>query len=220
MREVWKELEQRPAVSIQEHRVHVDAPEADANLANAIYSCAAPRVRDADELVLLCIGTDRSTGDALGPLIGSRLTEGFPEGYLVLGTLDNPVHAGNLGDTVTWIEKNFKNPLVIAVDACLGRTESLGMLTVGSGSLKPGAGVNKTLPAVGHVYVTGVVNVGGFMEYLVLQNTRLGFVFKMARVAAQGIAQGITSLVALRSGLTPPGQAHSDLSRICGKRPS
>ena len=38
---------------------------------------------------------------------------------------------------------------------------------------KPGAGVNKDLPPVGDLYITGVVNVGGFMDYLVLQNTRL-----------------------------------------------
>lgn len=33
----------------------------------------------AEQLTFLCIGTDRSTGDALGPLTGSRLLEyGFP----------------------------------------------------------------------------------------------------------------------------------------------
>jgi putative sporulation protein YyaC len=180
--------------------VHMDTPEADKHLADAVYSCALPHARAADEIILLCIGTDRSTGDALGPLVGSRLTEELPKGYMVLGTLDCPVHAGNLAETVAWIEGSYRDPLVIAVDASLGRMESVGMLTVGQGSLKPGAGVNKTLPAVGRVYVTGVVNVGGFMEYLVLQNTRLSFVFRMARVAAQGIARGVTALAECRSG--------------------
>jgi len=53
--------------------------------------------------------------------------------------------------------------------------------------LKPGAGVKKELPVVGDIHITGVVNVGGFMEYFVLQNTRLHLVISMAEVIAKGI---------------------------------
>lgn len=201
MREGWREF--LPKTSFggsHERRVHVDSPEAVSQVAGAIFNYGVPHVASADELVLLCIGTDRSTGDALGPLVGSRLTEG-PQagGYTVLGTLDNPVHASNLADTLQAVSQTFRNPFVVAVDASLGRVESVGLLTVGLGSLKPGAGVNKTLPAVGQVYVTGVVNVGGFMEYLVLQNTRLSLVVRMARIVAQGIDQGLSALVEYRN---------------------
>jgi len=64
---------------------------------------------------------------------------------------------------------------------------SIGYITVGEGPLKPGAGVNKELPQVGDAYITGVVNVGGFMEYLVLQNTRLSLVIRMADAIARGV---------------------------------
>ena len=52
-------------------------------------------------VVFLCIGTDRSTGDSLGPLIGHKLREqerrrGFVPRAAVFGTLDRPVHAMNL----------------------------------------------------------------------------------------------------------------------------
>lgn len=167
-----------------EQRVHVDAPDAATTLAQILYRYSYPLVVRACSLVLLCIGTDRSIGDALGPLIGTRLSEGGPKAYHVFGTLDNPVHAGNLGETIERVRANFERPFVLAVDACLGRSESVGMLVAGKGSLKPGAGVNKALPAVGDVYLTGIVNVGGFMEYYVLQNTRLSLVVHMAKVAA------------------------------------
>ena len=51
---------------------------------------------ESHELIFFCIGTDRSTGDALGPLTGSHLTESplFP--FPVVGTLENPLHALNL----------------------------------------------------------------------------------------------------------------------------
>jgi putative sporulation protein YyaC len=200
LREGWTGLLSRTWTEPREQRAHVDSPNAGVVLSEAVMQYGTPHVQSADEIIVLCIGTDRSTGDALGPLIGSHLLERNVPGCVVFGTLDDPVHAGNLGDTLQWIQDTYRQPLVIAVDACLGRAESVGMLTVGCGSLRPGAGVHKSLPAVGQVYVTGVVNVGGFMEYLVLQNTRLSLVTRMARVAAQGIAQGLTGLMHMRNG--------------------
>lgn len=195
MRDAWKGLLPRSWAATGEQRIHMDAPDAESTLANAICQFGLPAIERADGVVLLCIGTDRSTGDALGPLIGSHLMEAGPQLYTVLGTLESPVHASNLVETMGWIERTYDNPLVVAVDACLGRAESVGMLTVGRGSLKPGAGVNKSLPPVGQLYVTGVVNVGGFMEYFVLQNTRLSLVTRMARVAALGLLRGLDALM-------------------------
>lgn len=130
--------------------------------------------------VILCIGTDRSTGDALGPLIGTQLSRlKLPE-LNVYGTLDNPVHATNLESNVYNIQSIFSNPFIIAVDACLGRLDSIGCITLSDGPLKPGAGVNKNLPEVGEAHMTGIVNVGGFMEYMVLQNTRLNLVWRLS----------------------------------------
>ncbi|MGI6142847.1 MAG: spore protease YyaC [bacterium] len=138
-------------------------------------------------LLVLCIGTDRSTGDALGPLTGTRLQELNLPGTVVRGTLEKPVHAANLESTIREIEEDYSTPLVLALDACLGRAENVGTITVSRGALRPGAGVNKELPPVGELYITGTVNVGGFMEYFVLQNTRLGLVHKMAMTIASAI---------------------------------
>lgn len=137
--------------------------------------------------VLLCIGTDRSTGDSLGPLVGTKVTGQLPPQVTVYGTLDRPVHAVNLEATIKEIEENFANPFIIAVDACLGRTENIGFINIKPGPLRPGTGVNKHLPAVGQMHIIGVVNVGGFMEYLVLQNTRLSLVMRMAEVISTGL---------------------------------
>lgn len=137
--------------------------------------------------VILCIGTDRSTGDALGPLVGQRLRKDLGHRAVILGTLDTPVHAGNLLDALDTVETSYKRSPIIAIDACLGQAENVGTLTVGKGTLRPGAGVNKNLPAVGDIFITGTVNVGGMMEYLVLQNTRLSLVMRMAETICSGI---------------------------------
>jgi putative sporulation protein YyaC len=138
-------------------------------------------------LVILCIGSDRSTGDSLGPLTGSLLCKLNPTGTVILGTLKNPVHAVNLEKTVAQLYKSCPVPFVVAVDACLGQLKSVGFVELGYGPLSPGSGVNKTLPPVGDIYISGVVNVGGFLEQMVLQNTRLYKVFSLAEFISKGL---------------------------------
>ncbi|OZU89458.1 spore protease YyaC [Virgibacillus indicus] len=136
------------------------------------------------EYVVVCIGTDRSTGDALGPLTGTLLSEMKPRHMTVYGTLHEPVHATNLVEYTNFIKEKHRNPYIIAVDACLGQTTSVGHLITGKGPLKPGAALNKPLPSVGNIHITGVVNISGFMEYSVLQNTRLSIVMDMSEKIA------------------------------------
>lgn len=138
-------------------------------------------------IVFVCIGTDRSTGDSLGPLIGYKIQNIKYRNVYVHGTLENPVHAKNLDAVVKDIYTRYEKPLIVAIDACLGKMDHVGYITVGEGSIKPGAGVNKDLTPVGDVYITGIVNFGGFMDFLVLQNTRLSIVMKMADIIATGI---------------------------------
>jgi putative sporulation protein YyaC len=139
------------------------------------------------DVVIVCIGTDRSTGDSLGPLVGSNLKKINTPRLHVYGTLPDPVHALNLNDTLTSIMNQHKNPFIVAIDACLGQLSSVGNIQVGDGPVKPGAGVNKDLPPVGDIHITGIVNVGGFMEYFVLQNTRLSLVVSLAEIIANSI---------------------------------
>lgn len=139
-------------------------------------------VRD-KQIVILGIGTDRSTGDCLGPLVGYKLLKNYlMKDSFVYGTLENPVHAKNLDDKVSYIKELHNNPFIIAVDASLGKNENIGNLNLINGPLFPGAGVNKNLKPVGDISITGIVNLSGFMEYIVLQNTRLSLVMQMAEV--------------------------------------
>lgn len=134
--------------------------------------------------VVVCIGTDRSTGDSYAPLIGSMLRKSRIPVY---GTIDEPVHAVNLRESIEKIVEKHNNPYIIAVDACLGIFDHVGRIQVDNEPLRPGAGVNKDLGEVGNCSVKGIVNVSGFMEYFVLSNTRLSIVMEMANETAAGI---------------------------------
>jgi putative sporulation protein YyaC len=119
--------------------------------------------------------------------VGYKLQNNTYNNLYFHGTLKNPVHAKNLDDTIKLIEAKYENPFVVAIDACLGQTEHVGFISIGEGSIKPGSGVNKELPPIGNMYITGIVNYGGFMDFLVLQNTRLCVVMDMADIIAKGI---------------------------------
>lgn len=151
----------------------------------ALAGLGAPGAR---EVLVLCIGTDRSTGDALGPLVGSFLRDVKGVEARVLGTLDQPVHAGNLQSSLDQLREGPGHRVLVAIDASLGESEQVGTICVGRGPIRPGAGVSKELPWVGHLHVTGTVNVGGYMEHLVLHNTRLSLVMRMAKTIAGGLA--------------------------------
>ncbi|MNP58169.1 hypothetical protein D3C76_1530620 [compost metagenome] len=104
----------------------------------------------------------------------------------MVGTLADPMHAMNLHDYIeTRLEPSGK--FIIAIDACLGQSSSIESIQLIDGPLRPGAGVQKELPPVGDISITGIVNVGGFMEFMVLQNTRLSLVFNIVNIIVASI---------------------------------
>lgn len=129
--------------------------------------------------VILCIGTDRATGDCLGPLVGTEL-KNYNEKYKVFGDLKSPVHALNLKSTLDNIYSKIENPFVIAIDASLGTPNHIGRITLSNCPIAPGKGVNKKLPAVGNISITGIVSISGQSPSL-LQNTRLYVVMQLAK---------------------------------------
>ena len=147
------------------------------------------------ETVIICIGTDRVTGDCLGPLVGDRLfglCSGLP-GIAVYGTLREPVHAMNLSAFREFLCHRHPDSLIIAVDASLGSKKHLGYITIGDGFLYPGAGIRKNLPGIGDLHITGIVNTGGFLEHLILQTTRLSKVKLLADTISMGIWKLLTA---------------------------
>jgi len=142
---------------------------------------------DHPNLVFCCIGTDRSTGDALGPMTGSFLSQlkSFP--FEVVGTLDNPLHALNIEEITETIRSSPNTPYIIAIDACLGNVNNIGQIIVHPGPLYPGKAVKKELPPIGETSIKAIVNIGGFMEYNVLQSTRLHLTYEMGRVISRSL---------------------------------
>lgn len=140
------------------------------------------------ELIYLCIGTDRATGDCLGPLVGTMLQSQLPD-LNIFGTLETPAHAVNLSEVLSKIHRSYINPLIIPIDASLGHQQRIGYINAQFGGLTPGTALHKTLPTIGEFHISAVVNVGGYLEQMVLQNTRLYVVYQMAKLIVTGLSR-------------------------------
>ncbi|MEH7481519.1 spore protease YyaC [Neobacillus drentensis] len=150
------------------------------------------------EVIILCVGSDRSTGDSLGPIVGTMLTEAdipFP----VYGTLEKPVHALNIKKILNDIYQKHNQPFILGIDACLGDERQIGFIFLKKGSLVPGMAVNKSLPSVGEYHMKAVVN---YLDSLApaqsLNNTRLFTVVKLAEVMAKIITQAVLGELSTR----------------------
>jgi putative sporulation protein YyaC len=145
------------------------------------------KILDAKEIVFVCIGTDRSTGDCLGPLVGTKLKDYMVKNAYVYGTLEEPVHAKNLDYYREILADKHPDAFIVAIDACLGKFESVGKVMVKEESLKPGAAMDKELGEIGHIGIIGIVNIVGVFEFMVLQNTRLFTTMSLADTIVDNI---------------------------------
>ncbi|WP_138419151.1 spore protease YyaC [Aquibacillus sediminis] len=170
----------------KERQFYFQDPSTVEQLSDALLSWV-PRTQK--EIIVVCVGTDRSTGDSLGPLTGTLLHNNPLHSLSVYGTLDEPIHAVNLEEKLTDITSKHPNPYIIAVDACLGKPKSIGTILTKLEPLKPGAALNKKLPEVGDIHISGIVNISGYMEYFVLQNTRLHIVMQIAQSISNSLQQ-------------------------------
>lgn len=169
--------------------IHKDEEFAIYKISDYLYNLITEFPKEYNNIVLLCIGTDRSTGDSFAPMIGTLLSEKNinNNNFKILGTLQNPVHAKNLRSTLDGLKSD--NSLIIAVDASLGDAKNIGKIKIVDGSIRPGAGVGKELPIVGDISITAVVNFDYINPYIILQSTRLGIVYDMSKIVSEAILE-------------------------------
>ena len=142
-----------------------------------------------DNMVIVCIGTDKCIVDCLGPLIGTMLTKNNIC-VDVYGTLEKPVHGMNMVERVREIkQKNYKT--ILAIDACLSNKVSRGTIEVRERSITPGKGIGKLLPEIGDISIVGVMDTSDKDFNDLIQDTRLSFVYEMAEVITAGILNAV-----------------------------
>lgn len=136
--------------------------------------------------IIVCIGTDKCIGDALGPLVGTLLEDShFP--LPVFGTLSSPVHALNLDKRIREILHEYPNSCIVAIDACLGDENAIGEIHTRDEPIHPGKGVGKKLQSVGTVSIIGIVDSSESIELFTNRPIRLNLIMDMAKTIKDGI---------------------------------
>jgi len=144
------------------------------------------------DIIFLCVGTDRVTGDCFGPLVGYKLKGLFNDIYNVkiIGDLNAPISSSNIRSRTLDIYKDYEKPCIIAIDAALSKQEDVGKIIVTAGGMHLGKCLNKSIAFIGDISIKGVVakNLKVANSNLrVLKATPLSLVMDLADVTAKGI---------------------------------
>lgn len=171
-----------------------DDPRRLLGLTEALTGLLGERGAPARGLVVCCIGTDRSTGDAFGPLVGQTLERAWRRPGAVVGTIAEPLHALNLAERTAHLRVGAP-PVVVAVDAALGPLRSVGAVHLSPDGLRPGEGVGKEIARLGELAITATVAVqAGALSPQVLQSTRLHLVQQLAELVGYGLIGAVRRL--------------------------
>ena len=142
--------------------------------------------------VILCIGSDLSVGDSLGPVTGTKLKKSLAGlNCYVYGTLAKPITAHEVKYMNEFLKFTHPGSPIIAVDAAVGNAGDIGLIKIAKHGLKPGSGANKKLQKVGDVSIMGIIAEQSVFNYSLFSATRLNIIYKMSEI----IADGITSFV-------------------------
>ena len=133
-----------------------------------------------DELIFVCIGTDKCIGDCVAPLAGTFVNE-ENKNIKIYGTLENPVHALNIENRLIEIHNNHPNAFIIGIDACLGEEDDIGDIRIRDYAISPGKGVDKELPRVGDMSIIGIVDSSENSEFFFSRSIRLSFIWDIAK---------------------------------------
>ena len=139
--------------------------------------------------VILCIGTDKVIGDALGPIVGELLVNSKIPAY-VYGTLSSPVTALNLKNALRFISSRHEGHTIIAVDSSIGPLSEVGKTRFYKGGIKPGLATGKILPMTGDLSIT--LTVASSLEENPLAKVRLGFIYRHALAIANTLCDGVS----------------------------
>jgi putative sporulation protein YyaC len=139
--------------------------------------------------IILCIGSDLSIGDSLGPITGTLLRQKLMDkNVFVYGTLAKPITAKEVKYLNTFLHETHPQSLVIVIDAAVGNAGDIGLIKVSKKGLKPGSGANKNLKKVGDISIMGIVAEHSLFNYSLFSSTRLNIIYKMANIISDGIA--------------------------------
>lgn len=145
------------------------------------------------ETVVICIGSDKVSGDMLGPLVGSALRDEYDLPFPVYGAVGENVNGVNLASYVRMIKRRHEGSSLIAVDAALGKESDVGKIRLKRGGVKAGGALDRNIDAVGDLGIVGIVAKEIAPKDVVSE--LLAVPFELVSSLAEGIAEMIHAVL-------------------------
>lgn len=151
--------------------------------------------KEYDEIIFLCVGTDRITGDCFGPLVGTKLNclleKHNYSNINIYGNLEKNISYTNVEN----ILKDINNKgILIVVDSALSKKDNIGQIFIKNGKTTLGRGLGKSKIEIGDISIKAVIAKDSKIptyNFKLLQNISLNSVMNMADVVANGIYEVI-----------------------------
>lgn len=150
------------------------------------------------EIVILCIGTDKLIGDAVGPMVGEKLQKeskiansiNTKKEIIVLGNMEQTLNYKNAQMKVKQIYKKCKMPFIITVDTALSKEKWSKKIYITKGKIQIGNSLGKSMLFESHINIKCVVGeyqntVEKNMEILKKVNPEL--VIELSEIVAYGV---------------------------------
>ncbi len=141
--------------------------------------------------IILCIGSERATGDALAPLVGTLLRTKHNVPTYVYGTLENSVNAKNVEEFYAFIKAHHPGKKILAIDACVGDEAEIGFVKLTNTGLAPRSAIEKTSLSYGDYSLLAIVD-KRFSDPLSIFTTRLSVVFDLSKKIASAISEWLS----------------------------
>lgn len=109
------------------------------------------------KLLFLCIGSEKISGDSVGPIVGSLLKDKYKLPFPVLGTEDKPVNGINLPHYVDNIRTYFPEHKIIAIDSAVGSKRDMWSVKIKKGGVVAGGAIASKNPRIGDIGILAVV---------------------------------------------------------------
>jgi putative sporulation protein YyaC len=144
--------------------------------------------------VVMCIGSDRVSGDLLGPAVGKKLVEYNLRAY-VYGVTGRNINGANIDFYDGFIREVHKDSKVVAVDACLGAEKEIGKIKVGNRGVGAGHAVRKTGKRYGDIGIVGIVAENAEDNVMQLLSVEVSLVEELSARIAEYLAENLERLV-------------------------
>lgn len=151
-----------------------------------------------NNLIFLCIGTNKVVGDCLGPFVGSYLkqTLGKNHNVRILGDLKNDITYDKIQYVVRSIKNEYKNSLIIVVDSALSSNENIGKVFVQNRGLRYAESLKKQNSVIGNISIKAVVGKNSnnsIKNFKILKGISIEKIELMSNFVASGIIDVISN---------------------------